>query len=215
MKQPLTIDFVSDIACPWCAIGLSSLQLALSRLSDTVDAKIVVHPFELNPDMEPGGESIVDYLGKKYGRTPEQIAETQAMIRERGASVGFEFGSRTQVYNTFNAHRLIYWAGLQGDQLPLKMALLKAYHGDGKDPGNVDVLVEAAQSVGLDAAQAREVLESGQYAAEVRAQERNNQAMGIQSVPSIIFNRRHLMTGGQPVEAFVQGIQQILSEAAA
>jgi predicted DsbA family dithiol-disulfide isomerase len=213
MKQSLTIDFVSDIACPWCAIGLSSLQLALSRLTDTVDAQIVVHPFELNPDMEPGGEAIVDYLGKKYGRTPEQIAETQAMIRERGASVGFDFGVRTRVYNTFDAHRLLHWAGLNGAQLPLKMALLKAYHADGKDPSDHEVLVEAAQSVGLGAAEASEVLQSGEYAAEVRAQERNNQAMGIQSVPSIIFNRRHLMTGGQPVEAFVQGIQQILSEA--
>jgi predicted DsbA family dithiol-disulfide isomerase len=198
---------------PICAIGLSSLQLALSRLTDTVDAQIVVHPFELNPDMEPGGEAIVDYLGKKYGRTPEQIAETQAMIRERGASVGFDFGVRTRVYNTFDAHRLLHWAGLNGAQLPLKMALLKAYHADGKDPSDHEVLVEAAQSVGLGAAEASEVLQSGEYAAEVRAQERNNQAMGIQSVPSIIFNRRHLMTGGQPVEAFVQGIQQILSEA--
>jgi predicted DsbA family dithiol-disulfide isomerase len=178
-----------------------------------VDAQIVVHPFELNPDMEPGGEAIVDYLGKKYGRTPEQIAETQAMIRERGASVGFDFGVRTRVYNTFDAHRLLHWAGLNGAQLPLKMALLKAYHADGKDPSDHEVLVEAAQSVGLGAAEASEVLQSGEYAAEVRAQERNNQAMGIQSVPSIIFNRRHLMTGGQPVEAFVQGIQQILSEA--
>ena len=86
MTQPLTIDFVSDVACPWCAIGLSSLQLALSRLGDTVDARIVVHPFELNPQMGPGGEDIVEYLGRKYGRTPAQIAETQAMIRERGES---------------------------------------------------------------------------------------------------------------------------------
>jgi predicted DsbA family dithiol-disulfide isomerase len=213
MKQSLTIDFVSDIACPWCAIGLSSLQLALAQLGETVDAQINVHPFELNPQMGPGGEAIVDYLGKKYGRTPQQIAQAQDMIRERGASVGFEFGPRTYVYNTFDAHRLIHWAGTQGQQLPLKLALLRAYHSEGKDPSDHDVLIEAAQSVGLDAAQAREVLQSGEYADEVRAQERDNQEMGIQSVPAIIFNRRHLMTGGQPVEAFVQGIHQILSEA--
>jgi predicted DsbA family dithiol-disulfide isomerase len=135
------------------------------------------------------------------------------MIRERGASVGFEFGPRTHVYNTFDAHRLIHWAGIEGKQLPLKVALLRAYHSEGKDPSNHDVLVEAAQSVGLDAAQAREVLQSGAFADEVRAQERDNQEMGIQSVPAIIFNRRHLMTGGQPVEAFVQGIQQIMAGA--
>lgn len=215
MTQPLRIDFVSDIACPWCAIGLSSLQLALSRLGDTVDAQIVMHPFELNPQMSAQGERIVDYLGKKYGRTAEQIAETQEMIRERGASVGFEFGPREYVYNTFDAHRLLHWAGLEGKQLPLKLALLHAYHSEGKDPGNHDVLLEAAQSVGLDAARARAVLEGGDYAEEVRAQESEYQSMGIQSVPSIIFNQRYLVTGGQPPEAFEQAIQQILAEAQA
>jgi predicted DsbA family dithiol-disulfide isomerase len=212
MKQPLTIDFVSDIACPWCAIGLSSLQLALAQLADKVDATVAVHPFELNPQMGPDGEKIVDYLGKKYGRTPEQIAETQAMIRERGASVGFDFGPRERVYNTFDAHRLLHWAGIKGAQLPLKTALLRAYHGEGKDPSNHDVLVEAAQSVGLDAAEAREILTGNAYADEVRAGERNNQEMGIQSVPSIIFNQRYLVTGGQPVEQFVKVIEQVLSE---
>ena len=212
MTQQLRIDFVSDIACPWCAIGLSSLQLALSRLGDTVNAEIVMHPFELNPQMGPEGEAIVDYLGKKYGRTPAQIEETQAMIRERGASVGFAFGARNYVYNTFDAHRLLYWAGIEGKQLPLKRALLQAYHGDGKDPSNRDVLVEAAQSVGLDAAKARDVLNGNDYADEVRAEEQQFQAMGIQSVPSIVFNQKYLVTGGQPVEAFEQVIQQILAE---
>ncbi|REG51480.1 putative DsbA family dithiol-disulfide isomerase [Paraburkholderia sp. BL6669N2] len=212
MTQALTIDFVSDIACPWCAIGLSSLQRAISRLGDAVDAQIVVHPFELNPDMGPDGESIVDYLGKKYGRTPEQIAETQAAIRERGASVGFTFGPRNRVYNTFDAHRLLHWAGIEGKQLPLKLALLQAYHADGKDPSDHEVLIEAAQSVGLDAVKARDVLQNRTYAAEVRAEERNNEAMGIQSVPAVIFNRRYLVSGGQPVETFEQAIQQILAE---
>ncbi|WP_321927602.1 DsbA family oxidoreductase [Paraburkholderia guartelaensis] len=214
MKQPLRIDFVSDIACPWCAIGLSSLNLALERLRDTVDAQIVVHPFELNPQMGPGGESVLEYLGKKYGRTPEQIAETQAMIRERGASVGFTFGPRERIYNTFDAHRLLHWAGIEGKQLPLKLALLRAYHGEGKDTSDHAVLVAAAQSVGLDADQARAVLESGQYADEVRAEEHEYQAAGVQSVPAIIFNQQYLVSGGQPVETFEQAIQQILAESA-
>ena len=213
MSQPLTIDFVSDIACPWCAIGLSSLQLALARLGDAVNAQIVVHPFELNPQMGPEGEAIVDYLGKKYGRTPEQIAQTQEMIRERGASVGFNFGPRNYVYNTFDAHRLLHWAGLEGKQLPLKLELLRAYHSEGRDPSNHDVLVAAAQAVGLDADAARDVLQSGDYADEVRAEEEEFQSHGIQSVPAIIFNRRYLVSGGQPVETFEQVIQQILAEA--
>lgn len=212
--QPLRIDFVSDIACPWCAIGLSSLQVALSRLGDTVDAEIVVHPFELNPQMGPEGEDIVGYISKKYGRTPAQIAETQAMIRQRGAEVGFTFGPREWVYNTFDAHRLLQWAGQQdpGKQLALKEALLRAYHGEGKDPSHHDVLVEAAQSAGLDATAARAVLASDDFADDVRAEEQQSQAMGIQSVPSIIFDNRYLVTGGQAPEAFEQAIRQILAE---
>ncbi|MFC5427377.1 DsbA family oxidoreductase [Paraburkholderia denitrificans] len=213
MTQPLKIDFVSDITCPWCAIGLSSLQLALQRIGDEVDAQIVVHPFELNPQMGPAGESLVDYISKKYGLTPEQIAENQAMIRARGKDVGFDFGPRNHTYNTFDAHRVLHWAGLAGQQVPLKLALLRAYHSNGKDPGNHDVLVEAAQSVGLDGAQAREVLESGAYADEVRAQEEEVQSMGIQSVPAVIFNERYLVSGGQPVETFEQAIRQILAQA--
>ncbi|WP_118179483.1 DsbA family oxidoreductase [Paraburkholderia phosphatilytica] len=212
MTQPLRIDFISDIACPWCAIGLSSLQLALSHLGDKVDAQIAVHPFELNPDMAPEGKPIIEYLSEKYGRTPEQIAQTHAMIRERGAEVGFIFGPRTHAYNTFDAHRLLHWAGLKGKQLPLKVALLEAYHGEAKDPSRHDVLLDAARSVGLDADEARAVLESQDYAAEIRAAERNNAAMGIQSVPSIIFNGRYLVTGGQPVEAFEQIIEQVLAK---
>ncbi|HTH77033.1 MAG TPA: DsbA family oxidoreductase [Trinickia sp.] len=211
--QPLEIDFVSDVACPWCAIGLSSLQQALARVGDDVDARVVMHPFELNPEMTPEGEDVIEYLGKKYGRTPEQIAETQAMIRERGAAVGFAFGARTRVHNTFDAHRLLHWAGIEGKQVPLKAALLQAYHGDEKDPSDHDVLVEAARSVGLDAERARAVLESGQFADEVRAEEHEYQAMGIQSVPAVIFNRRYLVSGGQPPEVFEQAIRQIVAEA--
>jgi len=212
--QPLRIDFVSDIACPWCAIGLSSLQVALSRLGDAVAAEIVVHPFELNPQMGPEGEDIVGYISKKYGRTPAQIAETQTMIRARGAEVGFTFGPREWVYNTFDAHRLLEWAGQQAPakQLALKEALLRAYHGEGKDPSSHAVLVEAAQSAGLDVAAARAVLDSDEFAEEVRAEEQQSQAMGITSVPSIIFDNRYLVTGGQAPEAFEQAIRQILAE---
>jgi predicted DsbA family dithiol-disulfide isomerase len=214
MSRPLQIDFVSDIACPWCAVGLASLQRALARLGDEVDARITLHPFELNPDMSPQGEPIVDYLGRKYGRTPEQIRDAQAVIRERGAREGFAFGERNWVYNTFDAHRLLHWARIEGKQLPLKVALLGAYHGDGKDPSDPDVLIEAARSVGLDGKTAREVLESGAYADEVRAEEREFQQLGIQSVPAIILDRKFLVSGGQPSEAFEEAIRKIIGEQA-
>jgi predicted DsbA family dithiol-disulfide isomerase len=213
MKQPIRIDFVSDVACPWCAVGLSSLQLALSRLGDEVDAEFVMHPFELNPRMGEEGEDLVEHIAKKYGRTPQQIAQAQAELRQRGADVGFTFGTRTRIYNTFDAHRLMHWAGIKGKQLELKQALLKAYHGEGKPTSSHDVLVEAAQSAGLDGAEARSILQGDDYANEVRAEEEKYQAMGINSVPSVIFNNRYLLTGAQPAEAFEQAIRQILTEA--
>jgi predicted DsbA family dithiol-disulfide isomerase len=213
MKPTLKIDFVSDVACPWCAIGLASLELALTHLDDVAQAEMVMHPFELNPQMADEGETLIEHIGRKYGRTPEQILQAQAELRERGAAVGFHFGPRTRIYNTFDAHRLLHWARLQGKQVELKAALLKAYHGEGKPPSRHDVLIEAAQSVGLDAAKARAVLQHGTYASEVRAEEERYLAMGIHSVPSIIVNDRYLLTGAQPVEAFEQALRQVLADA--
>lgn len=212
MTQALRIDFVSDIACPWCAIGLSSLKQALQQLGEEVDAEIVVHPFELNPDMPPEGQPLLDYASRKNGSTAAQVAERLAMIRERGASAGFDFATRTHVYNTFDAHRLLHWAGSQGKKLALKEALLKAYHGFGKDPSNHEVLLEAAQAVGLDATQGRRVLESREYADAVRGEVAEFQSMGIDSVPSIIFDHRYLVTGGQPADAYVRIIREVLAK---
>jgi predicted DsbA family dithiol-disulfide isomerase len=214
MSRALQIDFVSDIACPWCAVGLASLQRALARIGDAVDAEITLHPFELNPEMRPEGEGIVDYIGRKYGRTPEQIEQTQATIRERGAREGFTFGERKRIYNTFDAHRLLHWARIEGRQLELKLALLRAYHGEGKDVSNADVLIEAAKSAGLDGERAREVLQSGDYADEVRTEERAFQELGIQSVPAIILDRKYLVSGGQPSEAFEEAIRKIIEDKA-
>jgi len=124
--QRLDIAFVSDVACPWCAIGLASLDQALARLPGDVQATVRPEPFELNPNMGAEGAEVVPYLAKKYGRTPEQVAQTQAMIRERGAAVGFSFTTRKHVWNTFDAHRMLHWAGLEGRAVELKRALLRA-----------------------------------------------------------------------------------------
>ncbi|HSS29279.1 MAG TPA: DsbA family oxidoreductase, partial [Usitatibacter sp.] len=156
MTQPrLDIAFVSDVACPWCAIGLASLEQALARVNAEVDATIRVEPFELNPDMGPKGDEVIPYLARKYGRTKEEIERTQAMIRERGAEVGFAFGKREHVWNTSDAHRMLHWARQEGRDLDLKRALLRAYHGEGRNPGDPEVLVELATAVGLDPVRAR------------------------------------------------------------
>ena len=208
----MKIDFVSDVACPWCAVGLNALERALEKIGDDIPVEIHFQPFELNPTMPPEGADTVEYLSGKYGISAAQIAVNQAAIRERGAAVGFTFGSRARVWNTFDAHRLLCWAEAAGHQRELKHALLKAYHSDGRNPGAHDVLLDLAAEVGLDVEAAREVLASDAYADEVRERERFWQRAGISSVPSVIVNERHLIQGGQPPEVFEQALRKIAAE---
>jgi predicted DsbA family dithiol-disulfide isomerase len=208
-RQRLDIAFVSDVACPWCAIGLASLDQALTRLGGEVEAQVHVEPFELNPDMGPEGAEVVPYLARKYGRTPEQIAQAQARIRERGAAVGFSFGPRNHVWNTFNAHRVLHWAGLEGRGLELKRALLHAYHGEGRNPGATDVLVDLAGVVGLDTARAKSIAEGDEFAREVRERERYWLQRGVGGVPHVVVNDSYAIEGAQPPEYFEQALRQI------
>jgi predicted DsbA family dithiol-disulfide isomerase len=205
----MRIDFISDVACPWCAVGLNALERALERIGPAVPVTLVMQPFELNPDMEPEGQDTQSYLTRKYGLSPAQLEANRVNIRERGAEVGFTFGERGRIWNTFNAHRLLHWAGEQGHQRQLKHALLKAYHGEGRNPGAPEVLLEAAVAAGLDAEAAHEVINSDRYAAEVREAEQFWQSRGISAVPSVVINQRHLIQGGQPVEVFEQAMRQI------
>jgi predicted DsbA family dithiol-disulfide isomerase len=213
MTADLKIDFVSDVSCPWCAIGLASLEQALQRLQGEVRAQLRFQPFELNPAMPPGGQEIGEHLTAKYGSTAEQQAASREAIRQRGAELGFVFRKegRGRVYNTFDAHRLLHWAGLQGaqPQHALKKALLKAYFTDGLSPEAPEVLVQAAADAGLDSARARQVLETDEYADDVRGRERHFLDLGIHAVPSVVVNERHLIQGGQPPEVFEQALRQI------
>jgi predicted DsbA family dithiol-disulfide isomerase len=207
----MRIDFVSDVACPWCAVGLHGLERALERLGPEVPVELHFQPFELNPDLGPEGRDIVEYLGAKYGKSPAEIEQTQARIRERGQAVGFDFGPRTRTWNTFDAHRLLHWAGLQGAdrQRALKHALLTAYHGQGRNPGAPEVLRDAALAAGLDGDEAAAVIASDRYADAVRAEERRWQSLGIHAVPSVVVDGRHLIQGGQPPELYEQALRRI------
>ncbi|MGE7204262.1 DsbA family oxidoreductase [Sphingomonas sp. NPDC019816] len=214
MPRPIRIDFVSDISCPWCIIGLRGLEIALERLGDAVEADIHFQPFELNPAMTPEGENIVEHIGRKYGATPEQSAANRATIRERAASVGFTMAmtDTSRIYNSFDAHRLLYWAGIEGRQAALKHALFDSYFTNGEDISDHAVLIAAAARAGLDTDEAQAILTSDRYAAEVREAERLWQGRGIQSVPAIVIDNRYLISGGQPLESFEQALRQIAAE---
>jgi predicted DsbA family dithiol-disulfide isomerase len=207
----MRIDFVSDISCPWCVIGLKSLEQALARVGDVTEAELHFHPFELNPQMAPEGEDIGEHLARKYGATEEQGAQTREMIRARGAELGFRFDmdKRSRIYNTFDAHRLLHWADLQGRQRELKMALFEAYFTKGESPASHEVLARVAGEVGLDASEAADVLAGGAYADEIREEEEFFQRQGISAVPAIIINQRHLISGGQPPDVFERALRQI------
>ena len=212
----MRIDFVSDIACPWCAVGLNALETAMQRLGPGVSVALHFQPFELNPGMAAEGADAAAYLKAKYGMGDEQLAANRAHLRERGAAVGFQFGDRLRVWNTFDAHRLLHWAGLQGGdaQRQLKHALLQAYHGEGRNPGAHDVLLELAATASLDPQAAAAVLASDAHADDVRQAERFWQQAGIQSVPAVVINDRHLISGGQPPEVFEQALRQIAAQEA-
>lgn len=210
----LQIDFVSDVACPWCAIGLASLEEALRRASGT-QARIHFQPFELNPDMSPEGQNLDEHIGGKYGSSPQQLEASRQALRERAATVGFEFNSssRSRVYNTFDAHRLLYWAGTldSGLQRQLKRALFKANFTDDARISDREVLAQIAEAAGLDGKEARDVLASGRYATQVREAESLWHSRGINAVPGMVINGKWLISGGQPPEIIAQALRRIAS----
>lgn len=211
MEKRIRIDFISDVSCPWCIVGLRSLENALEHLSAEVTADIHFQPFELNPDMPPDGQDVDVHLMEKYGLSREQYEQGNELMSARGAEVGFTFrmDKRSRIFNTFDAHRLLHWAGSEGRQLALKHALFKAYFTEGDDPSDHETLASSAASAGLDPDRAREILSANKYINEVRERERYYRDLGINVVPSIIFNERDLIRGAQSVAMFEKEIRKI------
>ncbi len=214
----LRIDFVSDVVCPWCAVGLASLEQALRQLQGEVEAEIHFQPFELDPNMPAGGMEVAENLKRKYGMSDAQLAENQARIRDRGTELGFsfDFNARSRTWNTFDAHRLLHWAAAEAPerQLPLKRALLVANFSEGRDISDHAVLAEVAAGAGLDAQRASAVLAGGEFADAVRDAEKFFQGLGISSVPAVIVERKHLISGGQPPEVFERALRELAAGAA-
>jgi len=211
------IDYVSDIACPWCAVGLGGLEQAIKKIGDAFEVDVHFQPFELNPDMPPGGQDVFEHLTQKYGKTVEQVRATQNEIKARAAAVGYPFHpeGRKHVYNTFNAHRLLHWAGLEcGTQAQhrLKRELLLTYFQLAVDLDEAQNLLDAVNRAGLDSKRAADILATDEFAADVRVQQMKYTSMGIHSVPSIIINDKYLLQGAQPAEAFEEALRQVAAE---
>lgn len=211
MTASVAIDFISDVVCPWCALGATALEQAIENVAGEVAVELTYKPFELNPDMPAEGEHAVQHLMRKYGRTAEDVAAGKALQIARGEAIGFKFDleKRSHFYNTFDAHRLLLWALQEGRQVALKRALMRAYFSDGQNPSDRETLVRLAAQVGLDAQAAREVLASGAFASEVRELEVFYRQRGINSVPAMVLNGRHLVSGSQSVEYYEQMLRQM------
>ncbi|WP_223588969.1 DsbA family oxidoreductase [Pseudomonas sp. A-R-19] len=211
MTSSVTIDFISDVVCPWCALGATALEQAIENVAGEVSVALTYKPFELNPNMPAEGEQAVEHLMRKYGRTADDVAAGKAMQIARGEAIGFKFDleKRTHFYNTFDAHRLLLWALQEGRQVELKKVLLRGYFSEGQNPSDHQALVRLATDAGLDGASAQEVLASGAFADEVRELETYYQQHGINSVPAMVLNGRHLVSGSQSVEYYEQMLRQM------
>ena len=217
MKPTIKIDYVSDIACPWCAVGLGNLNQAIAQLSDQVNFEVHFHPFELNPNMPLGGQDAIEHLTEKYGLSVEQVKANQANIRTKALEAGFEFHpeGRKRVYNTFDSHRLLHWAGEEfgpEKQAVLKKELLNTYFCLAVNLDDQKNLIDAVTRSGLDKDRAQEVLKNNEFSKEVRDEESTYTNAGISSVPSIILNDQYLLQGAQPPESFVNAFEQLIQK---
>ncbi len=216
MTTSVSIDFISDVVCPWCALGATALEQAIKNVAGDISVELTYKPFELNPDMPAEGEEAVEHLMRKYGRTAEDIAAGKAMQIARGEAIGFKFDleKRSHFYNTFDAHRLLLWAFQEGRQVALKKILLRAYFAEGQNPSDRETLVRLAAEAGLNAEAAQEVLASGAFAEQVRELETFYRQRGINSVPALVLNGRHLVSGSQSIEYYEQMLRQMATASA-
>ena len=216
MTTQLRIDFISDIACPWCVIGLRNMEAALAEVGDEIAASIRFEPFELNPDMAEGGMDRAAYFAEKYRLPADEAKRRGGAIREAAEATGFAMntGEGFRIYNTFDCHRLLHWALGEGRQRALKHALFEAYFTDNRDISDADVLAEVAAGVGLDEGRAREILAGDEFADVVRTEEQEARRNGVQSVPTIIVAGEYVINGAQPPEIFMRAFRHIAGEVA-
>lgn len=209
MKQ-IHIDIVSDIACPWCAIDFARLERAMEQLAPEYEFAIEWHAFELNPEHSGKGVPILPALARKYGRGEDEMraAQDQMMTIAKNLGLNFEKMQERLTCNTFDAHRLVKWAGEQGQQTGMKKALFEAYFGRADNVSDHDVLVRCVKVLGLDSVKAKEVLDSEQYARAVREDEATYQKAGVTAVPAFIINNKYLVSGAQEPDSLVQALQE-------
>jgi len=215
MSNKIQLDIVSDVVCPWCIIGYKRLEKAIKELGVEDQVEIQWHPFELNPAMPLEGENLREHLAKKYGTTLQDSIRARENLTQLGAELGFQFDyfDEMRMVNTRDAHMLLQYAHTQGKQAELEMVLFSAFFGQRKNISDRDVLKELVQSVGLDAQQALAQLDNADAIEALQQAEDRWRHMGVNSVPTVVFNMTSALTGAQPVEAYKQVLTELLAQA--
>lgn len=210
MTRRLSIDVVSDVVCPWCLIGVRRLERALAAFED-VEAQIRFHPFLLDPSTPQAGMDLRERLRRKYGVPAEHLfARVEAAARESG--IPLDFAKVTRAVATTRAHTLLRHALAKGTQRALKTALLEAYFLEGRDVGDVDVLVDLAGAHGFEADEARALLGDDEELRATRREAAELASSGIDGVPFFILGGRLAFGGAQPVETMRRVIERALAE---
>ncbi|SOE23707.1 Predicted dithiol-disulfide isomerase, DsbA family [Spirosomataceae bacterium TFI 002] len=214
MEEKIKIDIVSDVVCPWCTIGYKRLEKAITEMGIEDQVEIEWQPFELNPKMPVEGQDLQEHIKEKYGSTTEQQKASQQHMINAGEELGFTFDyfDGMRMANTFEAHILLEYAKDFGRQTELKMKLTKAFFSERKDVSKREVLKQALQEVGLNADEAMARLDMDEARMEVRNKEAYWQGLGVNSVPTIVFNRKSAVTGAQPTDVFKQILSEVLMQ---
>jgi predicted DsbA family dithiol-disulfide isomerase len=214
--QPLQVDIVSDVVCPWCIIGYKQLIKALAGFSGQFEVTIHWHPFELNPGISDEGQDLHEHLAQKYGSSVSQSQAARARLSELGDSLGFTFDyyEGMRMVNTFRAHQLLHWAGEQERQTELKLALFEAFFSRREDVNDVELLAEVAGRVGLDSVLAKEVLSEGRYLQAVREEQHYWREEEVHAVPTFFFQQQYMVPGAQEAETFTRLLHKVYSRKA-
>ena len=214
MKEKLKIDIVSDVVCPWCIIGYKRLEKAISELGIQDQVEIEWQPFELNQNMPVEGQNVIEHITEKYGSTLEEQKQSKLQMTAAGEELGFTFDyfDEMRMVNTFEAHVLLEYAHGFGKQTDLKMCLITDFFSERKDVSKREILKQALLEVGLNADEGLALLDNQEKRAEVRKKQEYWKSLGVNSVPTIVFNRKSAVTGAQPVKTFKEILSELVAE---
>lgn len=213
MAQTIRVDFVADVACPWCVVGLHAVLATLEALRDEANPELYVQPFELNPELGPQGENAVEHAIKKYGATQEQAETGLKRANDQAALYSFALNQspRSRIWNTRDAHRLLYWTGLEGKSLPLLLALYRANFTEQRSISDHAVLLDVVRSVGLNVERARAILRSNEYGDDVHSKEQSAVKNGIIRVPTVVLDQNSIVQGAQTPQIYAQAMRDTIN----